>query len=668
MQSIQLYIGTDRVEMFDDESVSITQSIKNVKDISRVFTTFTRQFTVPASKPNNKIFKHYYNYDIDNGFDARTRKDATIELNYLPFREGKLKLDGVDMRDNKPYAYRLTFFGSVVELKDILGEDKLPSLTALNIDFKYDPDSILDNLKRLTSYNAAGSAQDGYSLPLITHSQRLYYDSGRESEQSGNLYSGGSKVQGLKYNELKYAVRLDKIIAAIESEYSDINFASGSFFDPAEDTDIKHLYMWCHRKKGKLEDTSGTTIHIPFTGSQGYSFFTGNTFSLGAAGDTLTLTVTPDNNNHPFDLIINRNGTLYERRSNVTGEQIFTITDNLLITSGTYFTFQLQVYEQPVTADVSLEFVTTTAQTDTYSLTDELFDDTYRFNIQEQIPEMTIIDFLSSLFKMFNLVAYVDDNGDIDVQPLDTFYQSTEHDISKYVDVNKSAINSALPYKEIFFKYADTGTILAKQHLQQIAQVEWGGNEYTNAENLDGEIYKVEPNFHHAKYEKLLDSYNLSVDTGIQVGYFVDDNEEAYLGKPLLLFINAKSASKNINFVKLGETTEITTSSTLNMPTNLKTIDNNSSNNIHFDVERNEYTNSDATATLFSRFYNDYIENVFNEKNRLTKVTAVLPVGKIINIELSDIVVINGRKYRINSMNTSLKDGRTDFELINYYA
>ena len=78
MQSIQLYIGTDRVEMFDDESVSITQSIKNVKDISKVFTTFSRQFTVPASKTNNKIFKHYYNYDIDNGFDARTRKYATI--------------------------------------------------------------------------------------------------------------------------------------------------------------------------------------------------------------------------------------------------------------------------------------------------------------------------------------------------------------------------------------------------------------------------------------------------------------------------------------------------------------------------------------------------------------------------------------------------------------
>ena len=105
------------------------------------------------------------------------------------------------------------------------------------------------------------------------------------------------------------------------------------------------------------------------------------------------------------------------------------------------------------------------------------------------------------------------------------------------------------------------------------------------------DIYKVEPNFHHAKYEKLLLIVtNLSVDTGIQVGYFVDDNEEAYLGKPLLTFINAKSGLKNINFTKLGEVSEITTSSTINMPTNLKTIDNNSSNNIHFDVERNEFT------------------------------------------------------------------------------
>ena len=94
MQIIQLYIGSDRIDLFDDESVQLTQSIKDVRDIGKVFTEFTKRFTVPASPNNNKIFKHYYNYDIvisdTSGFDARKKQSATIELNHLPFKKGKI--------------------------------------------------------------------------------------------------------------------------------------------------------------------------------------------------------------------------------------------------------------------------------------------------------------------------------------------------------------------------------------------------------------------------------------------------------------------------------------------------------------------------------------------------------------------------------------------------
>ena len=114
MQQIQLYIEGQRVDMFDDESVSITQSIQNVKDIGKVFTDFSRTFSLPASKTNNKIFKHYYNFNIEGGFDARTKKSSNIELNNIPFRDGKIKLEGVDLKNNKPHTYKITFFGSTV--------------------------------------------------------------------------------------------------------------------------------------------------------------------------------------------------------------------------------------------------------------------------------------------------------------------------------------------------------------------------------------------------------------------------------------------------------------------------------------------------------------------------------------------------------------------------
>lgn len=674
MQSIQLYIEGQRLEMFQDESVEITQSIRNVRDISKVFTTFTKQFTVPASKVNNRVFEHYYNFDIVDGFDARIRKDAFIELNYLPFKKGKIRLDGVDMRNNKPYAYRITFFGSVVELKDVLGEDKLPSLDDLDINFDYSSSAILDNLTRLDAVDSLSNTQVGISMPLITHSQRLYYDSGVESEQSGNLYYG-SKVQGVKHRQLKYAIRLDRIIDAIESKYSQITFASNSFFKDAT-KDIHKIYMWCHRKTGQVTIEAGSEQKVPFTPTSNPDPVSFNFDPAGdllvevdpSANETLRFIATATSNGN-YDLIIKKNGVIDRVYENVSGTISPTYsTANFEI--GDKFAAFFRTYDETITfSDIKwINFADNSPQQTSNNSTTLTYFSSYKFNIAQNIPEMKIIDFLSNLFKLFNLVAYVQDDGTIQVEPLDTYYaRGRSQDITKYTDITKSQVNSALPYRKIFFKYKDTKTILAEQHLQEISQIEWGGVEYSSDDQLDGDIYTVEPTFHHAKYEKLLDSSNLSNDTGVQVGYFVNSNEEAYQGDPLLLYINAQSPNVDVSFVANSFRIQISSSQTINMPSNTEDIDDETSNNIHFNPELSEYTLSSSTQTLFKRFYENYILNVFDAKNRITKVSAILPLSKTIDIQLYDTVIIAGKKYRINSMKTNLKNGRTEFELINYY-
>ena len=164
MQKLQLYIEGQRVEMFEDETVSLIQSIQNVRDISKIFTDFSKTFTLPASKNNNKIFKHYYNFDIEGGFDGRTKKSANIELNNLPFRNGKIKLEGVDLKNNKAHTYRITFFGAIVELKDLLGEDSLSALEqGLEVHNKvYAPSNIQTALQLDPKTNDV-------IVPLITH-------------------------------------------------------------------------------------------------------------------------------------------------------------------------------------------------------------------------------------------------------------------------------------------------------------------------------------------------------------------------------------------------------------------------------------------------------------------------------------------------------------------
>ena len=687
MQAIQLYIEDERVEMFKDESVNIIQTIRNVRDISKVFTEFTRQFTVPASKTNNRIFQHYYNYDINNGFDARVRKNANIELNYLPFKKGKVQLNGVDMRNNKPYAYRLTFTGNVVELKDVLGEDKLPSLTSstyspnvsLDIDKDYDAASVKSALTSVGS--------DGTLIPLITHSQRLYYDSSTSSQQSGNLYDG-TVVQGLKFLELKYAVKLSKIIDAIESKYELISFDSNSFFKDAT-KDVAKLYMWCHRKKGGVEIPTGPVSVVGgFNPSENATSLVLKVQSdtegvlideSTRTADVLTFETTASANNFMYDIVIYRDTgsgyVHYQEQNRNFGDTVMTVLDPLV--NGYKYKAYIRTYESTssfTSMSWKCSYSGASSGQDSFSVSNKNFVNSYSFNIAENLPDIKIIDFLSGLFKMFNLVAYVQDDNTIQVKTLDDYYSiggtPTEHDISKYIDTESSSIDVALPFKEIFFKYEDTDTILANQHLQEIADppIEWGGVEYTDTNyDVSGDTYKVEPPFHHAKYEKILDAANLNVSTNVQVGYFVTDNEEAYLGKPLIMYVDQKQANVDIGFLDRNSKSSITTSSSINMPSNTEDIDDETSNNIHFGVEKSEFTNADATETLFSRFYQNYIESVFNSRNRLTRVKTILPIGKIISIKLSDVIIVNDRKYRINSMETNLKDGRTSFELINYY-
>ena len=57
MQQVQIYIEDQKVEMFDYESVVITDTIKDVRDVTKIFTEYSQTFSLPASRVNNKIFK-----------------------------------------------------------------------------------------------------------------------------------------------------------------------------------------------------------------------------------------------------------------------------------------------------------------------------------------------------------------------------------------------------------------------------------------------------------------------------------------------------------------------------------------------------------------------------------------------------------------------------------
>ena len=692
MQKLQLYIANERIDLFKDEQVSFNQSIQNIKDPAKIFTEFTQTFTVPASKTNNKIFKHYYNFNITGGFDARNKVDANIELNNVAFKQGYIRLDGVDLKLNKAYAYRITFFGETVNIKDILREDKLGALSDLNqYNLTYDATNIKAKLQ---------NTSNAILCPLITSGanstlSRLYYDSGgHQSDATGNLwYQQGSHDHGVYWGDLKYAIRLYEIIEAITASYPSLVFTDDFF--STSNAEFYNLHMWLHRKKGLVEPaTQVTTFPTLVTGfpSSGAGSKTtvidgsGLIINSGLLPTILQQLTIETSSSEPYDVIINRNGTVWASFTQQTGDNIYDAGDmgfmdaavyNIIIRVSANITFS-KIEWDLAGFDNGVGW-NETYDTGTFSATANV-----EFIITEQIPDMKIIDFLTAIFKMFNLTAYYvsdaqdADFGKIKVQKLDEFYAAgTSYDISEYVDTNTSQVNVALPYREIDFSYEGTGTLLALQY-QQLQNKIWGSEGFTGnntvGNNFDAPnpIYKVTIPFEHLQYERLVDANTtLSApnnETTIQYGYFVDDNYEPYFGKPLIFYpIRQTGAGTTpISFQDdlSGTHSQLTS---YYIPSNsLSTSSSTSTKNLNFYLEINEYSlDTDFTGTLFQENYLTYIQDIFNSKRRLTKLKAYLPLKIIYKLNMNDRVVINNQSYTINNLTTNLITGESSIELLN---
>jgi hypothetical protein len=676
MQKLQLYIDDTRVDLFEDETVSITQSIQNVKDLAKVFTEFTQTFSLPASKTNNKLFKHYYNFDITGGFDARNKVSSRIELNFIPFKEGYLKLEGVDMRKNVAYAYRVTFFGETVNLKDLLGEDELSSLASLNshnLDYN---DSFVYNYLR--QYQGSGHI----IAPLITHTQRLFYNSDNSNILKGNLNYVSGQQHGVLWSDLKYAIRLSKIVDAIESKYGII--FSSDFFTSSNDN-FYELYMWMHRKKGSVVPTEELSVNykqVPaFTGVANQTSTTNGAINIvnrDVQYGSLTkndLTLTPTSGTAEYYVRIFRDGTIFYQSEKLTGTNTITQSDMGTLTVGSY-TVSIGVVSSTVTFNTNgvkweIDGLTVSSTfSDTWNNPLTFTADTgIEFIITENLPEMKIIDFLTALFKMFNLTSYVNEANRIVVQPLDDFYADSDAEnfvIDEYVDVNSSQVDVALPFKKINFQFEGTETFLAQQ-FKQLNNREWGQLKYTlDDETFDApeNEYNVSIPFEHMQFERLVDA-NTGNNTDVQYGFFVDDNQDSYIGLPLIFYTHRITSGTAISF-RQSETTHISLDDYI-IPTNSIEINSSTDDDtIHFGLETNEYTlDNTFDGSLFENYYKSYIEDIFNSKRRLTKVKAWLPLKILHNLKLYDTFTLNNQSYRINSITSNLTTGESDIELLN---
>lgn len=660
MVIVALYIYDDttglanRVELFSDETIQVTSSVQDVNDISKIFTDFSQSFTVPASPSNNAIFGHWYENSIDGGFDARTRKNAFIELDTMTFRKGKIQLEKVSYKKGEPDNYQITFFGSLISLKDAFGGKFLKDLNLSSYNFTY-TGTVVKN-------RVIGSAGNDVMFPLISSYNVWTYNTNGTTKDNWDIKKNTHPIY---YSDLFPAIRVSKVFDAIASSLG-VTF-TGDFLTDARFT---RAFLWLKNSEtfelktiaNKLNFQTNTST----TGTQGIFNVFSDTLTytkptapeyLSQSHITITFSVpSVGQDAQLFYFYVYKDGVVINTQSYLTqtspmylevpleesGAYTFYIASTAAISFTSVYYYETgRMDGSTYTKMTDLTVTQSTTQTTTTTM-----------DLAQYMPDMTIEEFFSGILKMFNLTCYSEVAGVFKIEQLEDWYANgTIRDITTHIVSDEFDIERSKAYNKVNFKYQKGESFLNEEFMSR-SKVPYG-DLYYELDN-DGDEYSIE-----LPFENLL--HNKFTGTNMQVGYALKPSYIPYIPKPVILY--DYGSTQTVSQYHFNDGTSTTNHTTANI-FGQDTLIDGTIYSLNFGAEQSTYTGNVENESLFNNYYSSYLTNIFSDKSRIFKMKAMFPISLLTQVKVNDRVIIRDKRYTINTFTTDLTTGEVSLELL----
>lgn len=681
MREVQLYCENQRVDLFKDEQISITSSTQNFKDIAKTFTDYSQSFTIPASSNNNIIFSHWYENALDNGFNANTRVEAFIEINYISFRKGQLQLEEAAVTDGEVTHYKVTFYGDVVTLKDLFGEDKLSDLDYSGINYAITGANVEDAVD--------GTTVGDVMFPLIS-SERVWTHGDAANTDIGSV------SYPIDYTELFPALTISKIFDLIESKYS-VTF-TGSFL--TNDRFTKAYLWWKNREttdftseperlhfgsglsaedtglQNTLSSPSGDDLIIinpvdySATGSLASNMPANfSSFSwTGSQSHRIKIFLTPDNSSDYYiDEWVNNVYTNTYTVNSTTNQSVPLITryENTLTPTGDTYKFFVRTTQATNFTNCTIVYehlvkYKTTGGIQQYHTFQGIYQvsnitTTTNIDFATSAPNIKITDFFSGILKEWNLTCYPRNAANnFQVEPLADFYANgDEVNITPYVDVDEITLARPKLHKEINFEYKKTKAFLNQAYFN------FNGRQYGDLQEYfpyDGSKYEIKVPFNHFLFQEF-------TGTDIRVSYCLDTSPDykPFVPDGVLLYRDEATSISGAPFYFDNGSTVPTINSYIPFGSKCTSNTVEYSNNFGEEIDVDDLT--PLQNSLYRTYYQPYLVNLFNPRQRIVTVKTILPLKILHYLTLDDGLLIRDKKYRINTMKTNLTTGEVKLEL-----
>jgi len=643
-----------QLELFNDENIDITSTIQNVQDISKVFTDFSQGFTIPASETNRQILGHFEESSITQLYDYQVSFESYIEIDTIPFKKGKLKIDKAQVQNGKLYCYNVQFVGNLTQLIDLFGELKISDLDLSPYSFEYNGTEIQNRLTDgITDYDVR--------FPLISSNRTWTY-----GDTTANDIS--TIVGSLSIGELLPAIKLKAIMQAIQTKFS---IAFNSVFFQTKLFDRAFLYLKNASNSSVKFDFDNLTFDTS-SGSTNFRSIDGNTLTytygnITLFGNTITsykyqtsINVTSVTDSTAFIAIqCYNNGVLVNTiQFQGTGEKVifeqqntYGLESNLTfkINSETSNTIDLEVKNSMIP---TLGGYLPTA-VDTFTIVCNTITPGLNINLNALCPDIKISEFFSGVLKMFNLTIEPLSATTFKIETLEDWYSKgkitdvTAHTSDEAIDIERVKL-----YNNVAFNNQQSNTLLNRAFFG-INQSEYG--DLRNTFSNDGSEFKIQQPFENILFNKF-------TDTSIQVSYCVDSDSKPLTPRPIILYMNdvVDITATTIKFY--NDVTFVDLESYL--PFGQDVVWNETNYSLNWGLEISSYYLTTINNSLFQTYWSNYLATLYDLRQRLYRYDLLLPISKIYNLKLNDRLVIGDKRYLINDIKTTVTNGLSQVTLL----
>ena len=243
-QQLEEFEGQLICDLYEEEEIPLSLSVDNFKNVAEKIQSYSKDFNLPATKRNNKIFGNIFEITrtVANPYDfnpyVQTR--AVLKQDGLILFEGSLRLIDIQDREGE-LSYNVNLYAQTIALADILKERTFDFINFDELQHTYDKEIIkgswfangltLTNPLQTGSFagTAGTSVTDVLKYPFVDWTHQMLYANG---STGNNANLGTPELTSLEqafrpWIKIKYLI--DRIFSDAGYTYSSSIFSSIAF-------------------------------------------------------------------------------------------------------------------------------------------------------------------------------------------------------------------------------------------------------------------------------------------------------------------------------------------------------------------------------------------------------------------------------------------------------